>query len=100
MITINVRFYDKKTEFIADEAKIEVPYDIVLDAAEKDEYTGSELAEAMTERKQVDYINCRPFEITDQMKKYIIKNYPETKDKFDQYLYDFIGRHGLGPEYD
>lgn len=34
------------------------------------------------------------------MKNYVMEKYPETKVKFDLYLYDFIGRHGLGPEYD
>lgn len=100
MITILIQFFDKKTEFIADEKKIEVPYEIVLAAAEKDEYTGDALSEAMAEGEQIDYINCRPFDVTDEMRTYAIKHHSELKDKFDQYTYEFIGRHGLGPEYD
>jgi hypothetical protein len=100
MITILVGFFDKKTEIIAHQEKINVPYDIVLAAAAEDEYTGNELSEAMAEGKQIDYINCRPFGVTEEMKNYIIEHYPEMKEKFEKYIFEFIGRHGLGPEYD
>jgi hypothetical protein len=100
MITILVEFFDKKTKFIANEKKIEVPYDLVLAAAAGDEYTGNELSEAMAEGKQIDYINCRPFGVTEEIKAYAIEHHPELKEKFEKYLYEFIGRHGLGPEYD
>ena len=42
MITINIRFYDKKTEFIVDAKKIDAPYDLVLAAAEEDELSISQ----------------------------------------------------------
>lgn len=98
MITIAIYFYNKKTEFLVDTKKIEIPYDLVLAAAEEDDDGG--LSVAIAKKKEIDYFNCRSFEMTNDIKNYAIKNYPETKEKFDQYLYDFIGRHGLGPEYD
>lgn len=100
MITILIGFFDKKTELIADEKKIDVPYDLVLAAAAEDEYTGNELSEAMAEGKQIDYINCRPFGVTEKIKTYAIEHHPELKEKFEKYIHEFIGRHGLGPEYD
>lgn len=100
MITVLIDFFDKKTKRHIEELKLDVPYDIVLAAAEADEFTGDELSEAMAEGKQIDYINCRPFDVTDDMKAYAIQHHPELKDKFDSYLHEFIGRHGLGPEYD
>ena len=100
MITINIRFYDKKTEFIVDAKKIDAPYHLVLAAAEEDEFTGDELSLALEEGTQIDYINCRPFSLTEQIKTYAIERHPDLKDKFDKYTCSFIGRHGLGPEYD
>ncbi len=79
---------------------MDVPEDIVFQAVENDEFTGNEFALAGAENKQIDYINCRPFDVSEQMKTYVIAQYSELQEKFDLYLYEFIGRHGLGPEYD
>jgi hypothetical protein len=98
MVTVLIEFYDKKTKFIADEKKIDIPYDLIL-AAAKDDDDGN-LSDAIARNQQIDYFNCRPFEVTEDMKKYVIEHYTELKEKFDQYTYSFIGRHGLGPEYD
>jgi hypothetical protein len=100
MITIEIDFYDKKTEFIAYEKKIECPDHLVFTAVENDKFSDNELDIARAENKQIDYINARPFAVTMEMKAYAIEHYPELKEKFDQYDYSFIGRHGLGPEYD
>ena len=98
MITIRIVFYDKKTLFMKDDIKIEIPYDLVLAAAEADD--DGELSSAIRENVQVDYFNCRPFEVTEKIKAYAIERHPALQEKFNQYEYDFIGRHGLGPEYD
>ena len=84
MITIALEFYDKKTEFIVDENRLELPDDVVFRA---------------TESQNIDYINSHPFEVSQAMKGYIIKHYPDLEEKFDLYLYSFIGRHGLGEGY-
>lgn len=99
MITITIYFYDKKTSFLVEDKKIECPDELVFEAAKRDDIE-NELANASETGKKIDYINCRSFEVTKEMKDYVIKHYPELKDKFDTYLSDFIGRHGLGPEYD
>lgn len=100
MITVLIDFFDKKTKKHVFEIKADVPEDIVFRAVETDEYTGNEFSSAASENKQIDYINCRPFDVSEEMKTYAIAQYPELKEKFDIYLYEFIGRHGLGPEYD
>jgi hypothetical protein len=100
MITVLIDFFDKKTERGVDRLKIDIPDEIVLSAAAEDEYTGDEFSRAMAKGTQIEYINCRPFGITEEMKAYIVERRPEIKDKFEKYLYEFIGRHGLGPEYD
>lgn len=100
MITVEIGFFDKKTQIVVGDIRIDFPDDMVLSAAENDEFDGGEFARASAEGKQIDYINCRPFGVTDEMKAYAIKKHPELKDKFDLYIYEFIGRHGLGPEYD
>ncbi|PZQ48470.1 MAG: hypothetical protein DI551_01585 [Micavibrio aeruginosavorus] len=100
MITILIGLFDKKTKFVAEEKKVEFPNDMVFRAVERDEYTGDEFSVACSEGKGIDYINCRPFALTDEMIAYANENYPELKEKFDLYHSEFIGRHGLGPEYD
>jgi hypothetical protein len=100
MITILIDFFDKKTKRAVDKIKISMPDEIVISAAEKDEYTGEELSQAMAEGKHIHYINCRPFAVSDEMKAYIIERHPDLKENFEIYLHEFIGRHGLGPEYD
>ena len=90
MITIDVEFYDKKTEFIADEIRLEVPDEMVFDIVEK---------ENPIERENISYINSRPFRLSESMKEYVIKKSPETKNKFHKYSHAFIGRHGLGEGY-
>ena len=91
MITIDIEFFDKETEFIADEIRLGVPDDMVFRAVE---------TENPEESKNISYINARPFDVTDEIKAYVIEHHPETAEKFEAYLYEFIGRHGLGPEYD
>lgn len=85
MITVRIVFYNKKTRFAEDDIKIDVPDDIVFRSAKSSD---------------VEEINCFMFDVSEEMKSYVIKNYPDLKEKFEQYEYDFIGRHGLGPEYD
>lgn len=80
MITIEIDFYDKKTEFIADEFLLNVPERMVFAAAES---------------TNIEYINARPFDVSDDIRTYAIDHHPELKEKFLTYDYDFIGRHGL-----
>lgn len=84
MMTIDIEFYDKKTEFIADEIRILVPKNIVFTAAESE---------------NINYINARPFDVSEQMKEYVIQHYPEHVEKFDLYDPDFIGREGVPEGY-
>lgn len=76
MIQIEINFYNKKTEFIADEALVLVPKNIVFKAAETED---------------ISEINAYVFEVSDEMKKYIFLNYPDLKSKFDTYDFSFIG---------
>jgi hypothetical protein len=94
MIRISIRFYNKKTKFIADEQKIDCPDDLVFAAAK-----GEELNIAMEENQAIDYINCRPFDVSNAMKKHAIEQYPELKEKFQKYDCSFIGRHNVPPGY-
>lgn len=100
MIAVLLEFYDKDTKRIADEIKVNLPEDIVFRAAESDAFTGDEFSMATAENKQIDYINCRPFAVTDEIKTYVTSNHSELKNKFSSYDCFFIGRHGLGAEYD
>ena len=49
---------------------------------------------------RIDLINSRPFSVSDRMIAYVTKQHPETVEKFEKYFHEFIGRQGLGPEYD
>ena len=84
MITVAIKFYDKNTEFIAEDVRLHLPQEIVFEAAES---------------TNVSEINSFMYDVSDEMKDYIIKHYPDLEKKFDLYLYDFIGRHGLGEGY-
>lgn len=83
-ITVEIDFYDKNTESIVDEVRIDLPEEIVF---------------AATESRNVNEINSFMYAVSEEMKDYVMKHYPEHKDKFGLYLHDFIGRHGLGEGY-
>jgi hypothetical protein len=100
MIKIELGFFDKKTEIVVESIEIDVPDDIVFNAVKHDEFTGNEFVLASANNKQIDYINSRPFDVTEEMKAFVVKEHPDLEKKFDLYLHEFIGRHGLGPEYD
>lgn len=85
MTIILIDFFDRRTEKHIDEVKIDVPDDLVFEAAQSTD---------------ISYINARPFDVSSRMIEYIIKERPELKEKFDHCIHEFIGRHGLGPEYD
>jgi len=85
MITIDIEFYDKETEFIVEDIRIDLPEEMVFEAA------GS---------SDISEINSLMYDLSDDMINYVVKYHPETKEKFSMYLHSFIGRHGLGPEYD
>lgn len=99
MITILIDFFDKETERHISEIKMDMPDDIIISAAQQDD-VDNEFSLAFSQKQHINYINARPFALTQQMKDYATKQHPELKEKFDQYLHEFIGRHGLGPEYD
>lgn len=90
MITIDVEFYDKKTRLIADEIRLDVPGEMLFKIAEK---------ENPIERENISYINSRPFDPSEELIAYVIEKHPETAEKFEKYLVDWIGRHGLGEGY-
>jgi hypothetical protein len=85
MITVRIYFFNKETEDLLNKVKIEVPDEIVFEAADSSD---------------IGYINARPFDVPKQMIEYIIQKNPELKILFETCIYEFIGRHGLGPEYD
>jgi hypothetical protein len=85
MITVKVKFYDRETEFMVDDIKLDMPDDIVFRSANT---------------TAVDELNAFMFDVSNEMKDYIVEHYPQLKEKFENYHADFIGRHGLGPEYD
>ncbi len=68
-----------------DDVKMELPEDVVFLAAQTN---------------NIEEINSFMYEISSEMKNVILSLKPNLENKFDQYEYDFIGRHGLGPEYD
>lgn len=74
MIKIEIDFFDKKTEFIADEITINVPKDIVFEAAETDD---------------PDDLIGYGFDVTERMKNYIIQNYPRHAKNFELYDHSF-----------
>ncbi len=45
----------------------------------------------------IDELNAFMFDISDEMKNYILKHHPHLKEKFEIYSADFSGRHGLDP---
>ena len=85
MITIRIVFYNRKTRLAEDDVKMELPEDVVFLAAQTN---------------NIEEINSFMYEISSEMKNVILSLKPNLENKFDQYEYDFIGRHGLGPEYD
>ncbi len=85
MITIRIVFYNRKTRLAEDDVKMELPEDVVFLAAQTN---------------NIKEINSFMYEISSEMKNVILSLKPNLENKFDQYEYDFIGRHGLGPEYD
>ncbi len=68
-----------------DDVKMELPEDVVFLAAQTN---------------NIEEINSFMYEISSEMKNVILSLKPNLENKFDQYEYDFIGRHGLGSEYD
>lgn len=98
MTIIRIDFYDKETEIIADGKMMDIPEALVF-AAVKD-VNENEFSLAAAENYQISYINSRFFDVSDNMKAYAIQQYPDLKNKFNNYDYFFIGRQGLGPEYD
>ena len=91
MIRISVEFADKETGFLVEDIKLEIPDEIIFRAIEQ---------ENEKESRNIEYINALMFDVSDEMKVHIIQEYPETAKKFEKYNYFFIGRQGLGPEYD
>ena len=85
MIAINVEFYDRNTDFMIDEIRVEVPDDIVFRSAET---------------TAIDEINAFMFDISEELKNYILEKYPHLNEKFLLYNADFSGKHKLGPEHD
>lgn len=85
MITIRIVFYNRKTRLAEDDVKMELPEDVVFLAAQTN---------------NIEEINSFMYEISSEMKNVILSLKPNLENKFDQYEYDFIGRHGLGSEYD
>lgn len=100
MITVRINFYDKKTDHFVEQKKMDFPDEMVLAIAEKtDEIEGhTEFSTYAAEGHTIAYINARPFNVTDEMRAYATEQFPELKNKFDQYDYSFIGRHKLKPD--
>jgi len=85
MITIDIEFYDKETEFMVEEILFHLPEEIIFRAANTE---------------NIHEINARMFDVSSDMKDYIVQKFPAYKKQFDLYDYNFSGRHGLNPEYD
>ncbi|MEM6780496.1 MAG: hypothetical protein AAF569_01385 [Pseudomonadota bacterium] len=81
MININIEFYNKETEFIEDTIFLPLPDHIVVNAMRSD---GVE---------DINELSARMFDVTDQMKEYVVENHPEHKEKFDLYDCDFMGEY-------
>jgi len=77
MIKIEIDFYDKKTKFIVEEIEIDLPEDMVFSAAKT---------------RSINEINAFVFDVSEEMKAYIKEHFPELRDKFELYDYDFIGQ--------
>jgi hypothetical protein len=84
MITVTIDFFNSKTEEHIESFKIELPDDIVFEAADSND---------------INYINARPFYVSERMKEYIVQQKPEFMKKFELCLHEFIGRHNLPPGY-
>lgn len=80
MITIDIEFYHRIENHLVDEKRISLPEDIIFSAAQSTD---------------IHYINARPFEVTEDIKKHSIQMYPELAEKFRKYDAYFIGWIGL-----
>lgn len=78
MIKIDIEFYDKSTEFMVEYIQITLPEQIVFEAAETND---------------IDEINTLMYDVSEEMKEYVIQNYLEYKEKFDLYDYNFMGEY-------
>lgn len=80
MISVRLRFFDKETGFISEDALCNLSESVVFSA---------------TKSEDIEEINAFTFDISDKMKEHVIKLYPHLSEKFEKYDSDFIGRHGL-----
>lgn len=84
MITIDIEFYHHTEDYLVHKIRTDLPDDIVFDGAESTD---------------VNYINARPFEVTDGMKNYAIEKHPDLAQKFEENDAFFIGRHNVPEGY-
>ena len=80
MITIALKFFDKKTEFLKKEFKIQVPSQMVFDIAKSDD---------------LDVIHVYGFDVTPEMIHYVKKNYTDIAENFKKFDAQFTGAEGL-----
>ena len=84
MIKIALKFYDKETEFLVEDIRLDLPEKLIFDT---------------TNSTNIDKINALMFDVSLEMREHIIKHYPELEEKFKSFDFGFIGRHGLGEGY-
>jgi hypothetical protein len=76
MITINLEFFSRETEFLEKEFEIQMPEEIVF---------------KITETNDLNEIKCFGWDATPEIINYVKKHYPEIAKEFDDYDAQFTG---------
>ena len=73
---IRFGFYDKKTEFIADELYLDVPEALIF---------------KITETQDIQEIKTFGYDVTPELVEYVLEQRPKIAEKFEKYDAQFTG---------